>query len=405
VLSPERKRYVAIMSLIGSGHGVSHFHLLALPPLFPVLKDAFDVSYAALGLLVTLMNLAAGLVQLPAGFLVDRLGAPKVLIAGLALSGLSIALIGLAPSYWVVLILVVLAGIGNSVFHPADYAILNTSIEPSRLGRAFAMHTFTGNLGFVAAPTTMILLSSLFGWRVAVGIAGGLALVIVILVQRYGYLLMESGHDASAPGPARKSRSAGIGPILTLAVVAMFIFFILVSMVTSGMQSFSVAALVTHQGTGLAAANTILTAFLVAGACGVLLGGPLADRTTHHAKIAAGALLGSAILLLLVGQAQLPYLVLIAVFVAVGLMQGVVRPSRDMMVRAVTPPGATGRVFGFVSAGLNLGGAVTPLLFGYMIDLGHARWVFVFMSLILVLGIATIAIVKAQDRPLPAPAE
>jgi MFS family permease len=176
-------------------------------------------------------------------------------------------------------------------------------------------------------------------------------------------------------------------------------------MVTAGVQSFSVTALVDFHGLGLAPANSVLTAFLVAGAAGVLLGGPLADRTSRHGLVAALAMLGSAILLCFAGSAQLPLLALIGVFAAVGLLQGSVRPSRDMMVRAVTPKGATGRVFAFVSTGLNLGAAVTPVLFGLLIDLGHAQWTYFLLAAILVLATATVGVARARRAPAAAPAE
>lgn len=407
-VSAERKRYAAIMAMIGSGHAVSHFYLLALPPLFPLLKGEFAVGYAALGLLVTVFNVATGLIQVPAGILVDRIGARPVLLAGLVLSGLGIGLIGFAGQYWMVLGLVLVAGVGNSVFHPADYAILNASVDPKRIGRAFALHTFTGNVGFTLAPATMILLSSLWGWRWALGLAGLAALAVVAGLLAYGQLLKD---DRAAPdeaaGQERRGAwaAAGIRPLLNPGVLTMFAFFVCIAMVTAGVQSFSVTALVAFQGTGLGSANSVLTAFLVASAAGVLLGGPIADRTARHGLIAAAAMAGSAVLFFLVGKAQLPVLALIAVFAAVGLLQGSVRPSRDMMVRAVTPKGATGRVFAFVSAGLNLGAAVTPVLFGWLIDLGQADWIFFLLAAILLLSIATVGIARTRRRPAPAPAE
>jgi MFS family permease len=404
----ERRRYAAVMGMIGSGHALSHFYLLALPPLFPLLKAEFGVSYAALGLLVTMFNVATGLIQVPAGFLVDRMAARRVLIAGLVLSGLGIGLIGLAGEYWMILGLVVIAGLGNSVFHPADYAILNASVDPRRIGRAFALHTFAGNLGFTLAPATMILLSSLWGWRAALGLAGLAASAVVGVLLAYGHLLKDEASVSSGPpgGTALEPTMAtGFRPLLVPGVLTMFAFFVCIAMVTAGLQSFSVTALIDLQGIALAPANTVLTAFLMASAGGVLLGGPIADRTTRHGLVAAAAMLGSAVLLLVVGGAQLPVLALIAVFAAIGLLQGSVRPSRDMMVRAVTPKGATGRVFAFVSAGLNLGAAATPVLFGLLIDMGRTQWVFYLLAAIPLLAIATLGVARTRRAPAAAPAE
>jgi len=408
-LSPERKNYFAIMSMIGSGHAMSHFYLLALPPLFPLLKTEFDVSYAALGLLITGLNASSALSQIPAGLLVDRIGARKVLIFGLSIAGLSVAAIGAAPSYIVVLVLITLAGVGNSVLHPCDYAILNASVDPKRVGRAFAVHTFSGNIGFTLAPMTMALLSVSFGWRAALVIVGLFVLIIVAALIRFGSLLVdektlrerEAKLDTSG---SQNPPDTGLRPLLSPVILVMFLFFMCSAMVTSGVQSFSVTALIGHQEIGLGEANTVLTAFLVASSLGVLLGGPLADKTTRHGTLAASAMIGGAILFAVIGSVGLGVALLIICFAGVGIMQGAVRPSRDMMVRAVTPKGASGRVFAFVSTGLNVGAAITPVLFGYLIDIGRPETVFYLLAFILTLSIATIGVARSR-KPVPAPAE
>ncbi len=396
-----RGRFTLIMALIGTGHALSHFYLLALPPLFPLLRETFDVSYAALGLLVTLMNVATGVCQLPSGFLVDRIGARPVLIAGLAISGFAIGAIGFAPSFGAIMALVIVAGIGISVFHPADYTILNASVDDGWHGRAFGLHTFTGNVGFMLAPGTMILFASLWGWRGAL-IAAGLLAVLVI-----GFFAIGGGvlKDPAAHKPARaEPGTKGLAPILNAPVMVLFMFFVSVAMITAGVQSFSVAALVAHQGIGLGAANGVLTAYLVAAAAGVLLGGPLADRFKQHGLAAAVALLISAGLFFLMGGVALSAFALTVGFAAAGLLQGSIRPARDMMVKAVTPAGATGRVFAFVSTGLNVGAAITPVVFGYLIDIGHPGLVFALLGGILILSIATIGGVSYVTRSIAAAA-
>lgn len=395
-LSQDRKDYASVMALIGSAHGMSHFYLLALPPLFPLLKAEFDVSYAALGLLMTLFNTTTGLTQVPAGFLVDRIGARQVLTMGLVASGIGLILIGLATEYWMILALVVLLGIGNSVFHPADYAILGASIKPERAGRAYALHTFSGNVGFMLAPPVMILLSSLWDWRVAVMLGGVVGFVVVAALIRYGGRLTdESSLNRTADRDADTAPPDGLLPLLTPQIFIMFLFFTFIAMVTSGIQTFSVTALVDYQGIGLASANTVLTGFLVASAVGILLGGPLADKTRRHGLVAAVAMIVSAGILLAVGNVQLPVAALILALVLVGLMQGATRPSRDMMVRAVAPKGASGRVFSVVMTGLNVGAAVTPVLFGYLIDLGQARWTFLLLTGILILAACTVGVARS----------
>jgi MFS family permease len=172
------RRNVQVLALIGSGHAVSHFYLLALPPLFPLLRTELDVSYAALGLLATVFNVATGFTQVPAGFLVDRFGARRLLLLGLAVMGSAMTALAFAPSYALMLVLIAAAGVGNSVFHPADYAVLSASVDRAWLGRAFSIHTFTGNIGFMLAPGGMIALTALFGWRGAIATAGLLAFVV-----------------------------------------------------------------------------------------------------------------------------------------------------------------------------------------------------------------------------------
>jgi MFS family permease len=390
--SSQRKHYAAIMAVIGSGHALSHFYLLCLPPLFPLLKDEFAVSYAALGLLVTLMNVATGLFQVPSGFLVDRIGARKVLAGGLLIMGAAIALIGLAPHYWVILAIVLIAGVGNSVVHPADYAILNAAVPHGRVGRAFALHTFAGNGGFVLAPTTITMLAALWDWRAALIAVGLVSVPVAIALLRCRELLGDDRELATRAADRRPADAggAGIRPLMSRGVVTMFLFFVCTAMVTGGVHTFSVTAMVDLQAIGLTSASTVLTVFLTTSAVGVLLGGPLADRTRRHRLVVTLAMAISAVLMVAIGNLSLPVIGLAVLFGVVGLLQGSVRPSRDMMVRAVTPKGAAGRVFAFVSSGLNLGAAVTPVLFGLLVDLGHPRWVFIVMGVILVLAIATV---------------
>src|SRR5918995_3820702 len=283
------RRNVQVLALVGSGHAVSHLCLLALPPLFPLLREQLDVGYAALGLLVTLFNVATGATQVPAGFLVDRFGARRLLLLGLGVMGAAMMALGFAPTYWLMLVLVATAGIGNSVFHPADYAILTASVERGWLGRAFAIHTFAGNVGFVLAPATMIALTALLGWRGALSAAGLLAFVVLGAMLFWGELLRDETRSADG---RRKSdgSSAGIRLLFSWPVLLLFGFYVLAAMFTSGVHSFSVTALNGLWGTELALANVILSAFLTASALGILLGGLIADHTHRYALLTVGSL-------------------------------------------------------------------------------------------------------------------
>lgn len=391
--------------MIGTGHGLSHFYLLALPPLFPLLKDAFDVSYTALGLLITVINVATAAAQVPAGVLIDRIGAKGVLIGGLALMGLAMGLMGFVSDYWMLVALVAVAGLGNSVFHPADYVILSSSIDEKRVGFSFSVHTLTGNIGFMLAPVTMIALAELFDWRIALMVAGCFALVAVTALALFGDAL----HDEAAVKKRKETPALGLtGPkaLLTRPVVMLFFFFMTASMVTGGVQAFSVTAIDGFHGIDLTLASGVLTAFLVAQAVGVLLGGLGADRTRRHGLAAALAMIVAAALFLLLGAFPLPFVVVLACFAVIGLLLGSIRPARDMMVKAASPPGATGRVFGFVSTGINAGSAITPPLFGLILDQGEPRLTFILLAVFTVIGIATLAVVrKPRTSAAVAPAE
>jgi MFS family permease len=382
--------------------------LLALPPLFPLLREQLDVSYAALGLLVALFNVATGFTQVPAGFLVDRFGARRLLLLGLAVMGAAMFALGFAPSYWLMLVLMAVAGIGNSVFHPADYAILSASVDRAWLGRAFSIHTFTGNIGFMLAPAGMIAMTALVGWRGALMAAGLLAFVVLGAMLLWGHVL----HDEERkPAAARQEATAGgaRGFLFTPPVLLLFSFYVLNAMFGSGIQSFSVTALNALHGIDLAFANVILSAFLVMSSAGVLLGGMVADHTDRYAMITVGAFATVAGLILAVGLLPLPAGVILGAFVLIGLLQGSVRTSRDMLVRKVTPEGATGRVFAFVMTGLNVGAAITPVLFGLLLDHGAPQMVFVLMAVFAVAVTGIVVLVQwaiaAQDaRPQHLPA-
>ncbi len=391
------RRDAKVQGLVGTAHFTSHFYLLTLQPLFPILGQEFGVGYFALGLLITVLNLATGVAQTPLGFLVDRLGADRILIAGQATMATAFLLAGLGSSYTALLGLMILAGLGNAVFHPADYAILTASVSPHRLGRAYSLHTFAGHVGWALAPVTVIGLAGALGWRPALVVVGGAGLLVsVLLVLGRGLL-----RDAVAGGGAAAAAEAA-GPtaavLLSAPILAMFAFYVVTAAANTGLQSFAVTALAAVHGTDLATANMALTGFLIAGALGVLLGGVLADRTARHELVATVAMSCAALLILVMGLAALPALALIAVFSVAGLTQGVVRPARDMVVRAITPAGASGKVFGFVSTGINLGAAGSPLLLGWILDQGGAWWLFVLVPAFLLAAMAAVLVARWASR-------
>ena len=385
-------RSAKVIGLVGAGHFFSHFYWLVLPPLFPLLHVEFGVSYAALGFLISAMSIASDVVQLPIGFAVDRVGPVVILAGGLALLAGAFVLIGLAPSYWMVLGLMVFAGMGNAVFHPADYSILANTVPHHRLGRAFGFHTFSGHLGWAVAPALMAGFAVSIGWRAGLVIVGAAGLVVALVILANKALL--HGDDA-APDAARPAARAeagargGIRLLMTLPILTCFLFFVLLSTALSGLGTFLVAALIDLHGLTLGAANLALTALYVGSAAGILVGGAIADRTERHGLVAAAGFAAAAALIVVVGEAALPVAGLIALISVAGFASGLVAPSRDLIVRAATPEGQTGKVFAFVSVGLDVGAIITPPLFGWIIDSGEARWLFWLVAAVLLLAVLT----------------
>jgi FSR family fosmidomycin resistance protein-like MFS transporter len=386
--------------LLGSGHFLSHFYQLCLPPLFISWQQAFDVSFAELGLVMAVMSATAAVMQTPMGFLVDRYGARPFLVGGTLLMTLSIAAMGFAAAYWQVVALALLSGVGNSVFHPADYAILSGSIEPARLGRSFAFHTFTGNIGFAAAPPATAALMLLFGWRGAVIFVGLLGLPVAAMILWQSRILIDQarGPQSRAAEPKR-----GAGLLLSRSVLMFFAFFMVSSMAGAGIQSWLITILHQVHGVTLAAASSALTGYMVGQIVGVLLGGWLADRTARHLPFVVVLTIGAAAVLLLVGGVALPQAATIGVLFIGGLMTGASRTPRDVMVKDAAPPGQIGKVFGFVSSGMSLGGAIMPVPYGMIIDAGRPELVLVVVAALLLLSLLCAGGARMGFRRAPVP--
>lgn len=374
------------MALIGAAHSMSHFFQLAVPVLFPLIKDDLNVGYAELGLLATLFYAASGLCQSASGFIVDHLGARRLLFAGIGLLCGSILLCGLAPSYLILLVLMMLAGVGNSVFHPADYAILNSSIREGRLGRAYGIHTLGGNLGWALAPLTVFALAGLAGWRTALIIAGFVGLAALAALMSQSALLLdgsEERHQGSRQTPL-SFRSIFLSP----AILLCFAYFILLAIATIGLQNFLPAILLILHGFPLSVGSSALTAFLLGSSGGTVAGALMADQTRRHNSIIAAGLGFSAAAIALVGYLGLAGSVT-TILAFAGFALGITLPSRDLLVRQVTPRGASGRVFGFVYSGLDTGSAVAPVTVGILLDRGETRMVLWLLAAMLVLAITT----------------
>ena len=386
--------------LIGTGHFLSHFYMLVIPPLFLVWGREFGVSYAQLGLAVALLSGTTAVLQTPVGFLVDRYGARPFLVGGTLLMSLSIAAMGVASEFWHILVLAVLSGVGNSVIHPADYAILSASIEKERMGRAFAWHTFSGNLGFAAGPPVMAAMMLVMGWRGAIVLLGLLGVPVVAAILLQSRILGDQvrARDASA--------AAGGAVLLSRPMLMFFAFFLLGSMAGAGVQTWVVTVLHDVNGLEVAVAATALTGYMAGATGGTLLGGWVADRGRHLLAITVALVIASAALTLMVALLPIGAVGAVVLLTASGVALGTSRTPRDIMVKDAAPPGQMGKVFGFVSAGLPLGSAITPVPFGWLIDHGRPEMVLVLVSVLLLASLLCMSGARAPGRsPAPVPAE
>lgn len=393
-------RSVRVVGLISVGHFLSHFYMLLLPPLFPVLREVYGVGYTELGLAITLFGLATALTQVPVGFLVDRFGARRLLIAGLFLQSLVVALIGLIPSYGALLVLMVVSGLANAVYHPANYSILNASVPAGRMGRAFSIHTFAGHVGNALAPVSILLLMALIGWQYGLVVCGILGVGGGLLLLLNRGLLDDAGRGAVAA--SGDSTATSLRLLFSAPIVMGLVFFVALAMAGKGISSFSIAVFDARDGMVLVQASMVLSAFLFASPVGVLSGGWLADRVRRHDIVVSVCFLAVAAIFARVAGGALSLPILLVLFAVAGFCTGLVAPSRDMMIRAVTPPGSMGKVFGFVSTGFNIGTIIAPPMFGLMLDHGEPGWVFWGVAVISLLTVATVLETGRRGRRLPA---
>ena len=400
VLSLPRGELKSI-GLIAIGHGFSHYYMLILPPLFTLIRADLGVSWTDLGLLIAVSAVATGIAQLPAGILVDRIGARPVLFAGLVLQAAPFALVALFPTYWGLVALVAISGIGIAVFHPADYAILAAQVDTERQGRAFGIHIFSGYAGWVVAPPIMLGLVLVLDWSEAVSVAGLVGLLFVAFAALFRDSL---GDDAIrvAPGGTGKTAIASRPSVVRLLasppVLMFLLFFTALATGTAGIHAFAVVALVELYDASLPVANAQLTGYFAAAAVGVLIGGVVADRVKDHEGLAALCFVASAAFLGVIALKLLPLEWVIIPMLGSAVTVAMMSPSRDLMVRKICPPGTIGTVFGFVTTGFSVGAAVGPPIFGYVADIGRPDLIFWLSGAFTLLCIVSIYAAKAVSR-------
>lgn len=394
-----------VIGMVGLAHMLSHFYQMALAPLIPLLRAEFDVTYTQLGFVISLMYGVSGACQAFVGILVDRHGADRLMLFGVVMMASAVFLMGCIDAYWMLLPLAVMAALGNCVFHPADLSILSEKVSPARIGRAFAVHGLGGTIGYFMSPVIILSLAVFAGWRVALMTAGAMGLVaaLVIFTNR-SVLQMPRGGGDGAGGPA-PSIDFYRKLVTNLPLMAAFFYFTVIAAAGGGVQQFSVAALMELYDSPFAIAGIALTAYLGATAGGIIVGGELADRFSRHALIATTGLALGALFMGTIAIFALPIPVIIGLMACTGFCIGITGPSRDILIRGATPPGATGKVFGFVYSGLDLGSATGPILFGWLMDGGEFRFVFVVVATMYLLGILSVMQLKRGSRAATAAAE
>ena len=396
------RRDVKVISLIGVAHLLSHVYHLSLPALFPIIHEVEGISYAELGMLASVFFITSGLCQAPAGFLVDRVGARPVLIAGMFLIPGASALFAFTLSYSAMIGLAFLAGLGNSVFHPADFSILNGSVSEKRIGRGLSIHGFGGYVGYAATPFCMYWLGSLVGWRDAMLYIGGAGLIVAAIMWAMRSDLRDSVVDK---GIKQQSFINNLGVLFQPSAVLAFTFFAFMAMGSIGLMTFGVSTLIALFDLPADKASLIISLQLSGSMLGILMGGVLADRYPRHDLMTAVVVTLAVAIMMTVPLFHLNSVhVLIPIFICYGMLYGIAGPLRDMVVRSIAPSGSAGKVFGFTYSGMDVGSAISTFLFGYMLSQNLPFWNFILIGTFMMIGVFSILFAKAAARRSIVPA-
>ena len=393
------RRDAEVIGLVSVAHGTSHFYHLILAPLFPWLKVEFGLSYAELGFLMTMFFIVSTIMQAAAGFWVDHSGPLKVLFFGVATLAVSAIVLSFSTGYWSLLFGACLAGLGNGVFHPADYTLLNRRVSPERVAHAYSMHGVSGALGWAASPAVLVAVTTFSGWRQALLVASAIAFVMLAVLYWRRHVLMGTQEQRDLEESVRKNSSALSFDYLKLPMVWMcWGFFFLSALSLSGVQSFAPTAMQLLYDLPIALTTTAYSSYMLASAGGMFLGGFVATRARFPERvIAIGFTLGSSISVL-IAMTMVSGSTMMSLFTVMGFCVGIAGPSRDLMIRSATPKEASGRVFGTVYSGLDSGLAIGPLMFGLLMDWNMVPGVFILIAAFLMLALLTAYRVGENNR-------
>lgn len=397
------ERDVRVISLIGVVHGASHYYQLAFVTMLLIVREKAGLSFTDVGALGAIFYAISGVCQTLAGFAVDRFGARPILAGGLALAAVGLALTALADSFLTFAAISVVAAIGNCVFHPADFAVLNSSVNHRRLGRAYSIHGLGGSLGWAAAPI-IYFLDDLVGRTGAALIGAVPGLILAALVLGHRRYLVDHRAEVRAAAAADGAK-AGLGLFLQASILLCFAYFALIAVNTVGIQQMAVPAWVEMFGMTERYAALCLIVFMVGSAVGMFAGGFFADGVKRHDLVASGGLLVAAALTVPVATLAVTPAALLPLLALAGFAGGATNPSRDMIVRNATPPGASGKVFGFVYSGLDVGSLIGPPLFGYLMDLHMPAAIFWIAVALYVVNAGMVLTIRQATAPRAVAAE
>jgi MFS family permease len=391
VLTSTRASETKLVASVCFAHLVSHYNIVLLAPLFVFIRADYGVSYTELGLALTAFGAVSTVLQTPVGFFIDRSDPRTILISGLLLGASAIAVAALVDSFWVFVAMFGVMGAANTVYHPADYTLLSEGVAPQRMTQVFSYHNCSGMVGSAIAPVTLLFMQSMVGWRGAFLGATVLGVVAALILAAQGDSpIVRRATPKPRPDVAATAPASGLKLLLSPPILLNLILFLMLSMVGGGLSQYLVVGLEALHDTPPVVANTALTGLLTMSAIGVLVGGALAGRTSRHNLVTAVGLAVTGTVTFFIGFADPGALLMVLVISLGGFASGVGVPSRDMIVRSATPPGSFGKVFGFVTTGLHIGGMVAPVIFGQFLDHGHPRAVFIFIAACALVAVATV---------------